>query len=149
MREGGKLARLLEKALKPIVEALGIDINDVENLEIDPYGPRVVLEARPRRGRTRSVFLDASPDGVELVASLEAPRGLDPRELEERLAELLEESPETQGVEEYDVDYDPEAGEARITLHARLVAELPGVGELERLLEEALGGLQTGGRTAK
>ncbi|ALL00970.1 hypothetical protein Pyrde_0922 [Pyrodictium delaneyi] len=138
MDNSEKLAKLLEKALRPIVDVLGISIEDIESLEIDPYGPRIVLEAKPSKHGARSLFLDASPDGVETVVTLEAPRGLDKNELEGTLAELIEESPETQSVEEYDVSYDPEEGEVTITLHARLLAELPSIKEVHKLLEETL-----------
>lgn len=142
MERNEKLAKLLEKALKPIVDVLGISVEDIESLEIDPYGPRIVLEARPARHSIRSLFLDASPDGVETVATLEAPKRLSKNRLEEALAGLIEESPETQSVEEYDVSYEPEEGEVTVTLHARLLAELPGVEELRKLLQRALERLQ-------
>lgn len=60
--------------------------------------------------------------------------------LEEALAELIKESPETQSVEEceYDVSYDPGEGEVTATLHTWLLAELPGVEEPHKLLQRAL-----------
>jgi hypothetical protein len=131
-----KLVKLLENALKPIIEPLGASIDSVESFEIDPYGPRIVLQLSPGNGVV-SIFIDASPDGVEAVYTLRVDKGLDKQSFEEELSTLIEESEEFRGVEEYDVTYTPEEGEVTITLRARMIAELPGISEVRKAVESA------------
>ncbi|BEP18329.1 hypothetical protein PYJP_16810 [Pyrofollis japonicus] len=131
-----KLVKLLENALKPIIEPLGASIDSVESFEIDPYGPRIVVQLSPGNGVV-SIFIDASPDGVEAVYSLRVDKGLDKQGFEEELSTLIEESEEFRGVEEYDVTYASEEGEVTITLRARMIAELPSISEVRKAVESA------------
>ena len=131
-----RLLRILEKAIRPLVEPLGASIYSVESLEIDPYGPRIVIQLSPGEG-VETVFVDASPDGVEAVYTIRVEKGLDKHRFEEELASLIEESEELQSVEEYDLAYDPEAGEVTITLRARMIPELPSIKEITRRVTEA------------
>ncbi len=104
----------------------------MEELELDPYGPRIIVKLRPIW--TENVYIDASPDGVEAAVTLRAPRGLDPSVVEDEVGAILEE----EGIGEYDVSYDPEEGFLNITLLAKLLPELP---PLRSLAEKALGTL--------
>ncbi len=132
-----RLAKLVEKALRPIIEPLGAKITTVEDIEIDPYGPRIVIQLSPGSG-IESVFIDASPDGVEAVYTIRVDKGLDKRVVEEEIAASIESSKEFQGVDEYDVAYDAEEGEITITLKARIIAELPSIDEVRRKVNEAI-----------
>jgi hypothetical protein len=131
--------RLLEKALKPIVEVLGARVEDVADLEIDAYGPRVIVQVKPQDPLVESVFIDASPDGVEAVYTLRLQRGMNRGEVEDRVAAGIEESDSMQAVQEYDVAYEPESGELTITLHVKLLPELPSLKDVRRIIEESLG----------
>ena len=140
MTEGehlARLAKLVEKALRPIIEPLGAKTTMVEDIEIDPYGPRIVIQLSPGSG-VESVFVDASPDGVEAVYTIRVEKGLDIRAVEEEIAATIESSEEFQGVDEYDVAYDAEEGEITITLRAKIIAELPSIDEVRRRVNEAI-----------
>ena len=140
MTEGehlARLAKLVEKALRPIIEPLGAKTTMVEDIEIDPYGPRIVIQLSPGPG-VESVFVDASPDGVEAVYTIRVEKGLDIRAVEEEIATTIESSEEFQGVDEYDVAYDAEEGEITITLRAKIIAELPSIDEVRRRVNEAI-----------
>ncbi len=104
----------------------------MEGLELDPYGPRIIVRLKPVWAE--DVYIDASPDGVEAVMTLRAPRGLDPGVVEDEIGAVLEE----EGIGEYDVAYDPGEGLLSITLLARLLPELP---PLRSLAEKASGAL--------
>ncbi len=132
-----RLAKLVEKTLRPIIEPLGAKITMVENIEIDPYGPRIVIQLSPGPG-VESVFVDASPDGVEAVYTIRVDKGLDKRAVEDEVSSTIESSEEFQGVDEYDVAYDAEEGEITITLKARMIAELPSIDEVRRKVNEAI-----------
>ena len=132
-----RVAKLVEKALRPIIEPLGAKTTMVEDIEIDPYGPRIVLQLSPGSG-IESVFIDASPDGVEAVYTMQVDKGLDKRAVEEEIAATIESSEEFQGVNEYDVAYDAEEGGVTITLKARMIAELPSIDEVRRKVNEAI-----------
>ncbi len=132
-----RLAKLVEKALRPIIEPLGAKITTVEDIEIDPYGPRIVIQLSPGSG-IESVFIDASPDGVEAVYTIRVDKGLDKRVVEEEIAASIESSEEFQGVDEYDVTYDAGEGEITITLKVRMIAELPSIDEVRRKVNEAI-----------
>ncbi len=132
-----KLAKLVEKALRPIIEPLGAKTTMVEDIEIDPYGPRIVIQLAPGPG-IESVFIDASPDGVEAVYTIRVDKGLDKRAVEEEIAASIESSDEFQGVDEYDIAYDAEEGEITITLKAKMIAELPSIDEVRRKVNEAI-----------
>ncbi len=132
------------EALRRLLEPLGLSPEDLAGLDIDPYGPRVIAVLEPRWAV--QVVLDASPDGAELEATLEAPKGLDQAEAEAALEETVLE--EARAVDEYDVAYDPEQGEAVITLHAAHPARLP---RIDRLAEKAAEKLRelAGGATGR
>ncbi len=137
-----KLAKLMEEFLRPLSEKLGFDIESVEEVRVDPEGPRITVRCGPGPGY-ESLYLDLSPDGVELTVTLPAPKGLDPEDVDARLGVRIEEGEEFEQVEEYDVAYDPEEGEVTVTLHARTVNALPRVDTLRRVVEEVLA--ETGG----
>ncbi|ABM80887.1 hypothetical protein [Hyperthermus butylicus] len=132
-----KLARLLEKALRPIAEALGASMDEIEDLEIDTYGPRIIIQFKPSSATVRTVFIDASPDGVEAVYTAQVATGKQKHQLEEAIAQIIETEDTYQAVEEYDVSYNPETGEVTITLTAKIIPELPSIRDVERLLEKA------------
>ena len=134
--ECGRSRRLLEDALRPLLAVLDATVDEVDKLTIDPEGPRVIVEATP--GWARRVTLDASPDGVELVAAIEVGRGMDPVEVENLVADAVEDADWAAGIEEYDVAYSPETGEAVVTLAARLPSHLPRGRQLARTVREAL-----------
>ena len=133
-----KLARLMEGFLKPLVERLGFSIESVEEVKVDPEGPRIMVRCGPGPGY-ESLYLDISPDGVELTVTMPAPKGLDPEDVDARLGLRIEEGEEFEQVEEYDVAYDREEGEVTVTLHARTVNALPRVDTIRRVVEEVLG----------
>ncbi len=108
----------------------------MEGLELDPYGPRIIVKLRP--GWAEDVYIDASPDGVEAAVTLRAPRGLDPRVVEDEVGAVLEE----EGIGEYDVAYDPGEGLLNITLLARLLPELPPLHSLAEKASETLNKLR-------
>jgi len=118
------------EALRRLLAPLGLRPEDLARLDIDPYGPRVIAVLEPEWAL--QVVLDASPDGAELEATLRAPKGLDQAEAEAALEETVLE--EAQAVDEYDAAYDPDEGEAIITLHAANPARLP---RIDRLAEKA------------
>ena len=124
----------LAKALQPILTMYEADVDQVEELSLDFEGPRITVKLKP--GWARSLYVDSSPDGVELVAALEAPRGLDQAEAEAVLESLIEEAEWYNSIEEYDIAYDPDRGEAVLTLYARLLQHLPGARELRRLAKQ-------------
>jgi len=132
-----RLAKLVEKALRSVIEPLGAKTTMVEDIEIDPYGPRIVIQLAPGPG-IESVFIDASPDGVEAVYTMRVDKGLDKRVVEEEVSATIESSEEFQGVDEYDVAYDAEEGEITITLRARMIAELPSIDEVRRKVNEVI-----------
>lgn len=134
---GSRLAKLVEKALRPLIEPLGARIEHLENIEIDPYGPRIVIQLSSL-GNVETVFIDASPDGVEAVYTIRIEKGLNKNRVEEEISNTIEYSEELQGIEEYDVAYDPDEGELTITLRARMIAELPTIQELRRIVDEAV-----------
>ena len=137
MADTEKLARLLEKALRPIAEALGASVDEIEDLEIDTYGPRIIIQLKPASTTVKTVFIDASPDGVEAVYTAQLVAGKRKQQLEEAVAEIIETEDTYQAVEEYDVSYNPETGEVTITLTARIIPELPSIKDVEKLLEKA------------
>ncbi len=130
-----KLARLMERFLKPLVDRLGFSVESVESVEVDPEGPRIIVRAEGGEG-FESLYLDLSPDGVELTVTLPAPKSLEG--LEEALADRIESDEELASIEEYDVGYDPEEGEVVVTLHARTINALPSIEKLRALLDEAI-----------
>ena len=133
-----RLARLMEGFLKPLVEKLGFSIESVEEVRVDPEGPRITVRCGPGPGY-ESLYLDISPDGVELTVTMPAPKGLDPEDVDARLGLRVEEGEEFEQVEEYDIAYDQEEGEVTVTLHARTVNALPRVDTIRRVVEEVLG----------
>ncbi len=130
-----RLAKLMERFLKPLADRIGFTIESVESVEVDPEGPRIILRASSGEGY-ESLYLDISPDGVELTVSFPAPKGLEG--LEDVLAEGIEGDEELSSIEEYDVSYDPEEGEVIVTLHARTVNALPGLEKLRALVDNAV-----------
>ncbi len=122
------------EALRRLLDPLGLDPGTLTRLEIDPYGPRIIIALEPPWAI--QVVLDASPDGAELEATLEAPKHLDQADAEAALEETVLE--EAQAVDEYDVAYDPEQGEAIITLHAAHPARLPRIDKLAEKAAEKL-----------
>jgi len=135
----GRLHGVLEKLLK----GTGVEPGDVVGLDVDPYGPRVVVAAEP--GWARRVVLDMSPDGVEAALLLEAPQGLPGGDAEEAILEAVESLPGIGVLDEYEAAYDPEAGEAVVELHARRLTHLPSLREVAERARRALRGLAGGG----
>ncbi len=136
-----RLARLMERFLSPLAEKLGFDVGSVEEVSFDPEGPRVGVRCGPTPDY-ESLTVDVSPDGVEMVASFPAPKGLSVEDVDAALGVRIEEGEEFEQIEEYDVAYDPEEGEVVVTLHARTVNALPSVQTLRRVVEEVLESLQ-------
>ncbi len=134
-----KLAGLMRGFLGPLAERLGFSIESVEDVSVDPEGPRITVRCGPGPGY-EALYLDLSPDGVELTVTMPAPKGLDPEDVDARLGLRIEEGEEFEGVEEYDVAYDPEEGEVVVTLHARTINGLPRVETIRRVVEETLRG---------
>jgi hypothetical protein len=128
--------RILQQLRGKLLAPLGLDAGDVETLEIDPHGPRIIIEAKP--SWAEAVTIDASPDGVEAALALRAPKGLDPARAEEQALAALEQ--QAAGLEDYDAAYDPEEGELLIELQARLITHLPNLRNLAQSTKTALGG---------
>ncbi|WP_048192019.1 hypothetical protein [Pyrolobus fumarii] len=132
-----RLAKLMERFLSPLSQKLGFSIDTIESVEVDPEGPRIVVQAGGGEDYER-LYVDISPDGVELTVTIPAPKGLDPDEVDAILGLRIEEGEEFEGIEEYDVAYDPEEGELTVTLHARTVNGLPNVQTIRRVAGEVL-----------
>jgi hypothetical protein len=130
---GGGLdcCRLLEDALKPVLQLYRLRLREVSKVELDFDGPRILVKAAP--GWARSLHLDASPDGVEVVIALSAPKGLDPGQVEARITRLLEESEAYASIEDYDIAYEPGQGELIVTLYSRLLRGQPGREAIEAI----------------
>ncbi len=124
------------RALHPVAEKLGLDLSRLQLLEVDPEGPRVLMRLGGW-GRFREVYVDMSPDGVEMVATIEARKGVEKERYEDAIAEVIEESEQFQGVEEYDISYSPDEGVVTLTLVARMVAELPSLREIVDAVDKA------------
>jgi len=125
---------LLRKALQPILERYQASLDHVEDLEIDYEGPRITVKLKPTWANT--LYIDASPDGVELVAALPAPKDLDEAEAEATAEDIIEDQDWTATIEEYDTAYNPETGELILTIEARLLQHLPTAQDLQQLLQQ-------------
>ncbi len=132
-----KLAELMRRFLSPFVEKLGVDVDTVEDVSVDLEGPRIVVRCGAGSDY-ESLYIDVSPDGVELVVSIPAPKGLGVEDVDAAVGLRIEEGEEFENVEEYDVSYDPEEGVVTVTLHARTVNALPHVQTIRRVVEEAV-----------
>jgi hypothetical protein len=126
------------RALHQVADKLALDLSRLKLLEIDPEGPRVILRLGGWE-RVREVYVDMSADGVEMVVSLEARKGLRKEDYEDAVATVIEESEQFQGIEEYDVTYSPGDGLLTVTLTARLASELPSVKDVVEAADKALG----------
>ena len=123
--------------LKPIVDRLEAPIQSVRVAEIDAEGPRIILRLA-ETDKVQEVYLDISPDGVELTLSIKAPKNMDKQIVEDAIAEYIEESEAFGAVEEYDVAYNPVDGSIVLTLIAKLLVELPGLPAIVDSIERAL-----------
>lgn len=135
----GEACSKLTQALRQLLDPLGLSPEHIRSASIDPHGPRIILDLEPPWAN--GVSIDASPDGVEAVVAIPAPRGLDPEEAEEAALQALEEAGIT-GVDEYDAAYDPQEGELVIEIHASLITHIPRLPELAEKAAKALAGLQ-------
>ena len=124
---------LLEKALARLLEHYNTPIDGVVGLEVDFDGPRVIVQLEP--GWAKSLYVDASPDGVEATITLALPEGLDPGTVEAAAEEMIENDQAFKSVAEYDVAYDPETGELNITLQTDTLNAQPTGQALNRLAE--------------
>ena len=142
VEEAGKLVCLVGylafRAIKGVADRLGLDLTRLENMEIDTEGPRVILRLSGW-WRVRELYLDMSPDGTELVVTVESKKGLRREGYEDAVATVIEESEQFQGVEEYDVAYSPDEGTVTVTLRSKLLAELPSVKEIVEAVDKAIG----------
>ncbi len=135
--EGGEgLCESLRDTLARLLRGTGLSPSDVKRIDLDPYGPRIIIEAEPQWAAR--ISLDASPDGVEATLALAAPRGLDPLEAEEAILEAIEEAPGTDTLDEYDAGYDPEEGEIVAELRAARLTHLPSLRELAARITDAV-----------
>ncbi len=132
------LGYLAFRAMKGVADRLSLDLSRLENLEIDPEGPRVILRLSSW-WRVRELYLDMSPDGAEMVITINAKKGLRKESYEEAVSTVIEESDQFQGVEEYDVAYSPSDGTVTLTLRSRLLAEMPSIREIVEAVDRALG----------
>jgi len=117
-----RLAALGFKVLKPVLDRIGARRATPLDASFDPEAPRLTLRLE---AEDSTVMVDVAPDGVEETIITSIAPGLDEEAVEEAVAETIEGWSEAQGVDEYDVDYDPGDGVLRLTLHARLLEDLP------------------------
>ena len=134
-REGAqqRCKHLLEKALARLLEHYEASLDNVKSLEIDFEGPRVIVRLEPEWAE--SLYLDASPDGVEATITLQLPENLDPETVEATVEELIENEPAFSQVTLYDVAYDPETGELNLTLYTATLNAQPTPQAIIRLVQ--------------
>ena len=130
--------RLLGKALSDLLEHYNVPLESLVSLEIDFYGPRVIVGLKPEWAD--ALYLDVSPDGVEATVTLRLAENLDRETVEAAAAEFIESDESFSHVADYDVVYDSETGELSLTLHTDTLSAQPtpsAIGRLVRSLAQA------------
>lgn len=111
--------------LDDILEKYELQVGDIEKLILDSYGPRFVLYATP--AWCKSLYLDMSPDGVELnvTFTLELCSSASIDKIEEAVDEFIETNEVFEAIDEYDVACDSSTNEITLTLRTRLFNHQP------------------------
>jgi len=140
-----RIAELAVKALKPILDRVGLPLKGLDYFEIDPEGPRVIVKLVKPVELVAEAYIDMSSDGVELSLELTLEPGLEKRRLETVLEDKIEESSEFIGVREYDLSYDPQTGALTMLFASSLVTELPSINVVREIVADVVSKLQSRG----
>ncbi len=134
-----KLGELVANTVEPLLSRLGYSIRDLKGFEIDPDGPRIIIELE---GEGFSSIIDFSPDGCEHQVIMPIGPGLSEERVEEAIAEAIEEGEEFTGVEEYDVVYDGDEGVLSVTLFTATVSSQPRLQDLLKTVRKTVESLK-------
>ncbi|MET1128614.1 MAG: hypothetical protein ABWW70_04790, partial [Thermoproteota archaeon] len=74
-------------AFSKLLAPLGIDVEGVDSVQVDPHGPRIIIHTATEE---LEAYLDLSPDGVELALTLRINGVKNKQQLEDEVANLIE-----------------------------------------------------------